>query len=167
MSAYVLTSQTVLLGTAWTGTAPGPGVAVGSISGTISSASDITSYVRSAPVGWSVAQQDTTNMGSGGYTEVIPGLTSHDQIVLDCNSDQAASALDSIVRSTLGGVASAGSDPIYVDVKPTSASRGSTNPSLVAAVYIVQWSPFGGSVGDRAAARLVLQVTGTFTQLTS
>lgn len=168
MAAFVNISRTILLGTAWTGTAPGPGVTVGSISGTISSSSDITSYVVGGPdPGWSAAEVDVTNFASQGFSVVIPGITSGDDLVLDANSDWAASQLNAIVRTTLGGVARPGSSPIYVDVKPTSSSRSATNPSFVAACYITKWTPYAGSVGSRAAASLTLRITGSFTDLTS
>lgn len=166
MAAFVIASRTTLVGTAWTGTAPGlPGTQ--SISGTIDTPTNISQWVRSSDPGFSANMVEANNDAGGGYNIVIPGLTSGDDLVFDCNSDQAASALDSIVRSTLGGIARPGSAPIYVDIKPTSASRGATNPSLVAACFISSWGPFGGAVGDRAVARLTLSVTGAFAQLTS
>lgn len=166
MAAFVNASRTILLGTAWTGTAPGPTVVTPS--GTISSPSDITAFVRGGgDPGYNAAMVDDTTFGSLGYTAVIPGLTTGDDLVFDCNSDWAASQLGPIVRTTLGGVARPGTAPIYVDIKPTSAARSATNPSFVAAVYIKAWKPFVGNVGDRAAATLTLTITGTFTDLTT
>lgn len=166
MSAFVNISRTVLLGTAWTGTAPGVGVATPS--GTITSASDISSYlVGGGDPGWSANMVDVTNHGSLGYSTVIPGITTGDDLVFDCNSDWASSQLGAIVRTTLGGVARPGSSPIYVDIKPTSSARSATNPSFVAAVFISKWQPYAGNVGGKAAARLTLTITGTFTDLTS
>jgi hypothetical protein len=166
MAQFVNVSRTVLLGTSWTGTAPGVGVATPS--GTITSASDITSYLKGGgDPAWNANMVDVTSMGSLGYTCVIPGLTTGDDLVFDCNSDWAASQLGPIVRTTLGGVARPGSSPIYVDIKPTNASRSATNPSFVAAVYIKKWTPYSGGVGDRAAAQLTLTITGTFVDLTS
>lgn len=166
MAAFVNISRTILLGTAWTGTAPGVGVATPA--GTISSASDISSYlVGGGDPGWSANMVEVTNHGSLGYTSVIPGITTGDDLVLDCNSDWATSQLGPIVRTTLGGVARPGSSPIYVDVKPTSSSRSATNPSFVAAVFISKWSPVGGNVGGKAVGRLTLTITGTFIDLTS
>lgn len=164
MAAFVNISRTVLIGTAWTGTAPGIGVVTPA--GTITAASDLTPFVVSGgDPGWSANMVDITNMGSLGYTSVIPGLTTGDDLVFDCNSDWAASALGPIVRSTLGGIARPGTSPIFVDIKPTSVARSATNPSLVAAVYISKWSPYGGGVGARSAASLTLTITGTFLDL--
>lgn len=167
MAAFVITSKMTLLGTAWTGTAPGlPGTQT--ISGTITSTSDISTFVRGGgEPGWKTAMESTTNEGSGGYSAVIPGITTGDDLVFECNSDQAASQLDVIVRTTLGGVSRAGSVPVYVDIKPTNAARSVTNPSFVAAVFISAWSPFAGSVGGVAIGRLTLTTTGAFGQLTA
>lgn len=166
MAAFVNVSRTILLGTAVTGTAPGPAVATPA--GTITSTSDISPFVvGGGDPGWNANMVDVTNFGSLGYTCVIPGITTGDTLVFDANSDWAATQLGVIVRTTLGGVARPGSSPIYVDIKPTSAARSATNPSFFAAVYISKWSPYGGSVGARAAASLELTITGTFIDLTS
>lgn len=167
MAAFTNISRTVLLGTAWTGTAPGlPGTQT--ISGTITSTSDISTFLKGGgDFGWTTAMEDITNHGAGGYVAQIPGLTSGDELVFDCNSDAAASQLDVIIRTTLGGVSRAGSSPIYIDIKPTSSSRAATNPSLVAACFITKWSPWTGAVGSRAAASLTLTITGKFDYLTS
>lgn len=169
MSSFVLVSKTILVGTTWSApsTAPGPIVPLPTIAGTISSSSDISRYVTSGDHGASTAMEDVTNFASGGYSEMIPGLTSGDDLVLECNSDNAASALYSIVTTTLGGLSRAGSSPVYVDVKATSSARSATNPSFVAAVWIKSWQPFSGQAVKKAAARLTLSVTGQFGYLTS
>lgn len=164
MAAFVSTARMILLGTAWTGTAPGPTVVTPA--GTISSASDISSFVRSgAEPSYNAAMQDATTFGSLGYTVVIPGLTSGDDIVIEANSDFAASQLRAIIVTTLGGIARPGSAPIYFDIKPTNAARSATNPSLVGACFISSYKPVQGGVGDVATTALTLSVTGTFVDL--
>ena len=166
MAAFVNISRTTLLGVAWTGTAPGPTVVTPA--GTITSTSDISPFVVSGgDPAYNAAMVDITNFGSLGYTTVIPGLTTGDELVFDANSDWAAAQLGSIIRTTLGGIARPGSSPIYVDIKPTSAVRSATNPSFVAACYISKWGPVGGAVGARAVAQLTLTITGTFIELTA
>lgn len=167
MTTFVLTSKTIGVGTTWSApsTAPGYIVPAPTIAGTISSGSDLTPYTKTADVGFSTAMQDVTTYASAGYTTVIPGLTTGDDIVLEMFSDFAASQVWIIVQTTLGGLSRAGSSPVYVDVKNTSAARGATNPSFVGAVYLSKWSPAGGSVGSAAVASLTLTVTGQFTHL--
>ena len=162
MAAYVNTSRMVQLGTAWTGTAPGlPGTQT--ISGTLTSAQDISTFVKSGNPATSAAMQDVTTFGSGGFTAVIPGLKSGDDITFECVSDYAASQLYSIVQTTLGGLGAL----VYLDIKPTNAARSATNPTFAAAGYISAWSPIGGSVGDAGMASLTISITGKFSDLTS
>jgi hypothetical protein len=168
MAAFVITSKTTLLGTAWTGTAPGPNVDPTTITGTISSSSNISSFVRGGgEPSFQTAMEETTGQGAYAFRTVIPGITSGDDLVFEANSDTAASQLDAIIRSTLGGVARAGASPIYVDIKRTSAARGATNPSFVAACHISKWAPIMGATGAVASTQLVLTITGSFTELTS
>lgn len=166
MAAFVNTNRMILLGAAWTGTAPGPTVVTPA--GTITTPSDISSFVRGGgDAVYNAAMVDITNFGSLGYTVVIPGITSGDDLVLEANSDFAASQLRAIVFTTLGGIARAGTAPIYFDIKPTNAARSATNPSFIGACYISKWSPVSGNVGDAATAQLTLTITGTFTDLVS
>lgn len=169
MSSFVLVNKTILIGTTWSApsTAPGPIVPLPTIAGTISGSSDISRYCTSGDHGATTAMESVVNFASGGYEEVIPGLTSGDDIVLECNSDNAASALYSIVTTTLGGLSRAGSSPVYVDIKATSSSRSATNPSFVAAVWLKAWTPFAGAAVKPAKAKLTLAVTGQFTYLTA
>ena len=162
MAAFVNTSRTILLGAAWTGTAPGlPGTQT--VSGTISSASDISSYVRGGAPSPSVAMLDGTNFASGGFTVQYPGLKSGDTITFDIIADFASSTVYPIIQTTLGGLGSL----VYMDLKPTSSSRAATNPSFVAAAYVSQWSPLTGNVGDLGAMTLGLTITGKFDYLAS
>ena len=162
MAAFVNTSRTILLGAAWTGTAPGlPGTQT--VSGTISSASDISAYVRGGNPAPSVAMQDGTNFASGGFVIQYPGLKTGDTITFYIIGDYASSTVYPIIQTTLGGLGSL----VYLDLKATSASRGATNPSFVAAAYISQWQPIGGNVGDLASMSLGLTITGKFDYLAS
>lgn len=166
MAAFVNVSRMVLLATAVTGTAPGPTVVTPA--GTLTTPSDISSFVRSGgDPAWKAAMVDITNFGSLGYTVVIPGITTGDTLTFVCNSDWAASQLGPIVRTTLGGVARPASAPIYGDIKNNNAARSATNPSFFFAAYISKWGPYAGAVGDAATSALELTITGTFVDLTS
>jgi len=152
----------VLLGAAWTGTAPGlPGTQT--VSGTVTTPSDISAFVRSGNPSPSVAMQDGTNFASGGFTVQYPGLKSGDEITFDIIGDFASATVYPIVQTTLGGLGAL----VYLDLKATNASRGATNPSFVAAAYISNWQPIGGSVGDLGAMSLTLSITGKFDYLAS
>ena len=164
MAAFVNTSRMIQLGVAWTG-AVAPG-AMGSTAltntGVITTPQDISAYVKSGNQSLSVATQDTTTFGSGGFTQVIPGLRSGDDITFECLSDFAASTLYPIVQTTLGGLGAA----VFLDIKATNSARGATNPSFAAFGYISNWTPAGGSVGDTAMASLTITISGRFGDIT-
>ena len=164
MAAYVNLNRMVQLGTAWTGTvAPGVGGSTAvTNTGTLTSPQDISAFVRSGNPSTSAAMQDVTTFGSGGFTQVIPGLKSGDDITFECVSDFAAAQLYAIVNTTLGGLGAA----VYLDIKATNATRSATNPSFAGFGYISSWTPAGGSVGDAAMATLTISISGRFADIT-
>lgn len=159
MSSLVLTNVTTLYGTAWTGTAPGP--ANPSVSGTISSSTDLSDHIKEVKFGMKAKMEDFTTFGDGGFMTQKPGIKSAD-FSIDFNQDFAASSIDSIFNAA----ATAGT-LLYFDVKPTSSARGTSNPSIVLACYVSDYPMFGNAVGDRAAVTVGFSVTGTYARLTS
>lgn len=159
MATLVLTSQTTLYGTAWTGTAPAPGNPT--VSGTISSSTDFSDHIRQVNLNMNVAMQDFTTFGDGAFISQKPGLKGAD-VSIEFNQDFAASSVD----ATFGAVFLAGT-LVYLDFKPTNAARSATNPSYVYALYVTTYPPIGQSVGDRAAATVEFSVTGTYARLTA
>ena len=164
MPAFINTSRMIQLGVAWTGaSAPGSmGSTALTNTGTITTPQDISAFVKSGNPGTSVATQDTTTFGSGGFTQVIPGLRSGDDITFECLSDFAASTLYPIVQTTLGGLGAA----VFLDIKATNSARGATNPSFAGFGFISSWTPAGGSVGDLAMASLTITISGRFGDIT-
>lgn len=169
MSVYVVSSKSVLGGTAWTGTAPGaPGTQT--ISGTITSTSNFSPYISAGvDVGWSADMVDFTDMASGAFKEFLPGLAAGDDIQIPLHADFAASACWSLITTVFGslGISRPGDAERYVDIKPTVAARSATNPSAVLAVFSKGIQPIQGGVGDKAVSALTLAVTGAFALLTS
>jgi hypothetical protein len=159
VATLVLTSCTTLYGTAWTGTAPGP--ANPTVSGTISSSTDFSDHIKQVNINNNVAFQDFTTFGDGAFISQKPGLKGAD-LSIDFNQDFASTQVDAIF-----GAAMLAGTLIYLDFKPTSSARGSTNPSYVYACYVAKYQPIGQSVGDRAAVTVEFAVTGTYARLTS
>jgi hypothetical protein len=150
-----------LIGTVWSGTAPGlPGTQT--ISGTITSASDLSTYTTQAMVGVKADMKDTTNFGSGAYYSEIPGIK-HGSVTLAFQQDYAASALDAIIRTTMGGLGVL----VYLDLKPTVLARSVTNPSFVCAFYIADYTFVNGNVGDKNALSFPITANGKFDWLTT
>lgn len=159
MATLVLTDTTTLYGTAWTGTAPGPGNPT--VSGTITSSTNFSDHIRQIEMNLNVAMQDFTTFGDGAFTTQKPGLKGAD-LSIEFNQDFAAGSVDAIF-----GAAFLAGTLIYLDIKPTASARGTTNPSYVYACYVAEYPPIGQSVGDRAVATVEFAVTGTYARLTS
>lgn len=159
MATLVLTNTTTLYGTAFTGTAPGSGNPT--VTGTISSSTDFSDHIRQVSLDLSVAMQDFTSFGDGAFVVQKPGLKSAD-ISIEFNQDFAASSVDAVF-----GAAFLAGTLIYLDIKPTSSARSTTNPSYVYACYVAKYPPIGQSVGDRASTSVDFAVTGTYARLTS
>lgn len=158
MPTLVLSDAVILQGSAWSGTAPGPGNPT--VSGTISSSIDFSDHVKEIKLEMKVAMQDFTTFGDGAFISQKPGLKGAD-LTLECFQDFAASETDAIF-----GAAFLAGTLIYLDIKPTSAARSATNPSYVYACY-VQSYPFGNAVGDAAMSSIGFAVTGKYARLTS
>ena len=159
MAIAVATTTKIQLAAAWTGTAPGT---ASTPSGTLSSPSDISAYCTAVEVPFTVGTQDGTTFGSAGFTVKYASLKDG-SLSLTLLNDFAATYLDSIIWSTLGGLGAT----VYFDVMPTSAARGTSNPSYVGAVIITDYKPIPVSVGGLAAVSVTWPTTGAFARLTS
>lgn len=154
MAVLALTSTKIQVAAAWTGTAPGsPGTQT--IAGTLTAGVDVSAYFTSISVDFTAATLDFTNFASGGWKAFITGLK---ETGFDCTINQDfAAAVDAAFG--FGGTYGFGTT-FYMDIMPTSAARGATNPSTVIQVINMGYSPVSGGVGDLALAKLMLQPTG-------
>jgi hypothetical protein len=164
VAVFALTSCTVQVGTAWTGTAPGGTAAP---SGTISSAIDLSSFVSQVELSFAADELDYTNFASGGWRQKLSGLASG-TVQMTLNADFAATTVDD--RFGLGGTVGfpmTSATPYYMDIRPTSQARSATNPS-----YVLGWLNLGvpvitGTVGDLAVVQYQFTMTGRPARLTS
>jgi hypothetical protein len=99
-----------------------------------------------------VAELDTTNFDSNGWTEVIGGLKSA-KLSLNFMQDFAASETEATIWPLIGTTTT-------VVVKPTAASVSATNPSYTMTVLITDWKPIGAKVGDLAVVQVSWPVSG-------
>jgi len=132
------------------------------VSGTITTTVDFTSFIKTINLGPKVAMQDMTTFGDGGFVTQKPGLKNAD-LTIEFNQDFAAASATDVVFSPLffNGTL------LYLDIKPTSAVRSTTNASYVCACYVSDYPVLGNTVGDRAAVTIGFAITGTFARLTS
>ena len=162
MTISVATTSTILLGTAWTGTAPG---AAATPSGTINSGSgtyiDATSYCQAVEVPMTSEMKDGETFGSVGFKVRYCGLKDG-ALTLTLLNDFATGLLDSKLYTLWSTQALT-----YFDVKPTSAARGTSNPSFVGAVYINDYKPMQVQVGNLVVMQYTWPTTGQFIRLTS
>ncbi len=165
MAVFAMTSPTILIGSAWTGTAPGdPGTQT--VSGTITSSTNISAMVTSIDLSLSAEELEYTNFASGGWKQKISGLKSG-TIQINFNQDFAASQVDALFG--LGGsvIPFGGSGTYYIDVKPTSSARGTTNPSYVLQVVPLAYQVLTGQAGALAQVSIQLPTTGQVARLTA
>jgi hypothetical protein len=150
-----------LVGTTWTGTAPG--AANPTVSGTIATtlSTDLSDHIKAVKINLSRANVDFTNFGSGAFVENKPGLANAD-VSIDFFNDYAASTVDALF-----GAAVIANTLYYLDIKPTSSARGSTNPSYVFGVYVSSYPPLGATVGSAAESTIGFMMAGKYARLTS
>ena len=162
MAISVPTSATLLLGTAWTGTAPGKGNPT--VSGTINSGSgtylDATPWLTTANPDLTAAVQDGTTFADGGYEAVYAGLKAGMLNLTFINDFASAQLADKLNTIGLGG-------SVYFDLKPTSSARGTSNPSDVGQAIITSLPRFNASVGNLSVVSVSWKLNGTFATLTS
>lgn len=120
---------------------------------------DVSSYVRKAELSVEVEDKDVTTFGSAGWTERIGGLKSG-ELSIEFLNDFAASDLDSDMWALLGTV-------VTFEVRPTSASVGTSNPKYTGSVLVNAWNPIEGGVGDEATVGVSYPVTGAVTRATA
>ncbi len=163
MAVIALNSLYIAVAASTTGgTAPGGATAPTGCS--LSSASDLSSWVTATEAGADLATQDSTTYGSGGYTAVVAGLKSG-VLNLGLLNDFAASSLNALIGMN-GSVISFGSTG-FVEVRLTSSSRSSTNPGFICKVLHNGWRPFNASVGNIPMVQWNPVIIGGFAELTA
>lgn len=163
MTVQTATTATIQIGTAWTGTAPGPGVTVSSISGTINTGSgtyiDATGLCQAVDVPMTTDMEDGTTFASKGFKVQYPGLKGA-QVALTMLNDFEDNGLD----EKLYGLWAAGTQCYYY-VKPTDSAVGAGNPAYVGAFHVNEWKPIQVPVGKLVVMQYAFPVNGSFTRL--
>lgn len=122
---------------------------------------DLSDHVRSVSLPIEVDAQEATTMGATMKTSK-PGLKDG-KIEVVFAQDYASNKVD----ATIAPLAIAGTEVVVV-VKPTSAAVSATNPSYTATVFVSNYSPVDGSVGDLQEAKCELSIaSGDIARATS
>jgi len=121
--------------------------------------SDISANTARAELVINAAEVDTTDFGSGGFTEVIGGLRSG-QVTLDFHNDFGAGGVSNLLKDLVGTIGT-------VVIDPTGAGAGATNPVYTAEVLISSFTPISGAVGDLATFSVTFPTSGSVTFATA
>lgn len=120
---------------------------------------DISANTARAELVINAAEVDTTDFGSGGFTEVIGGLKSG-QVTLDFHNDFGAGGVSDLLKDLVGTIGT-------VVIDPTGAGAGATNPVYTAEVLISSFTPIAGAVGDLATFSVTFPTSGSVTFATA
>lgn len=122
---------------------------------------DYSAQVASADLAIAIDAVETTNMGSGGDREYLPGLRGK-TLNVTFVKDGDLSGLDAAVFTAI-----AGAGTLSFEVRRTSSSVSATNPKYTGTCVITGWSPINGAVGARYEGQISWTVTGALTRATS
>ena len=162
MAIIALTQLYVAVATGTTGgTAPGGTVAPTgcALSGTVS---DISAYVTGVQQDADYDTPDVTTFGSGGFRAFVAGLK-QGKLSLTLLNDYAASALNSLIGLAGSTVAVGGTG--FLEIRPTSGARSTSNPGLVCKILNQNWQTFNAQVGAVPTCSWAPQITGGFAEL--
>lgn len=120
---------------------------------------DISSNCARAELVINAAEVDTTDFGSGGFTEVIGGLKSG-QVTLDFHSDFGTGAVSSIFQDLVGTIGTV----TLIAGNGTAASA--ETPQYTANVLVNSFTPISGAVGDLSTFSVTFPTSGEISYAT-
>jgi hypothetical protein len=112
---------------------------------------DVSAYCKSWTLSIDVAELDTTDFASSGWTEVIGGLKSF-TLAVELMDDFAVGTIDDDIFAALGTVCA-------FQAKVNAGAISTSNPEYQGSVLITQ-DVVGGAVGDLAAKSLTFAGSG-------
>lgn len=120
---------------------------------------DLSAHTSKIELKAEVDEQDVTTFASGGWTELLGGLSSG-ELSVGFKQDVAAAALDATMWPLFGSV-------VPFEVRLSNTAVGTSNPKWTGNVLIKEWQPIGGSVGDVAEMDLSFPTSGPFIRATA
>jgi hypothetical protein len=121
---------------------------------------DLSSSIARAELSINVADVDTTDFGSNGYTELIGGLKSG-SVSIDFHQDYAAASVEATVFPLLGTIATA------VIIAGNGSAASSVTPAYTATLLVNNWNPVSGAVGDLSTVSVTWPTSGAVTKATA
>ena len=121
---------------------------------------DISTACARAELVINAAEVETTDFGSGGFTEVIGGLKSG-TISLDFHQDFGADAVSTLFLDTVGTVV------VFTLIAGNGTAAGTDTPLYTVSALITSFTPVSGAVGDLGTFSVSFPTTGAITYATS
>ena len=121
---------------------------------------DISTACARAELVINAAEVETTDFGSGGFTEVIGGLKSG-TLSLDFHQDFGVDAVSTLFLDTVGTVV------VFTLVAGNGTTASTTTPLYTASALITSFTPVSGAVGDLGTFSVSFPTTGAITYATS
>jgi hypothetical protein len=120
---------------------------------------DVSGACARAELVINAAEVETTDFGSGGWTEIIGGLKSG-QVTLDFHNDFGAGGVSALFEDLVGTIGT-------VELIPNGTAVSATNPRHTAEVMINSFTPISGAVGDLATFSVTFPTSGAVTYATA
>ena len=120
---------------------------------------DVSGACARAELVINAAEVETTDFGSGGWTEIIGGLKSG-QVTLDFHNDFGAGGVSALFQDLVGTIGT-------VELIPNGTAATSTNPKYTAEVMINSFTPVSGAVGDLATFSVTFPTSGAVSYATA
>ena len=121
---------------------------------------DISSSCARAELVINAAEVDTTDFGSGGFTELIGGLKSG-TVTLDFHSDFGSGAVSELFQDLVGTIGTV----TIIAANGTAASASS--PQYSATVLVNSFTPVSGAVGDLSTFSVSFPTSGEISYATA
>ena len=121
---------------------------------------DISTACARAELVINAAEVETTDFGSGGFTEVIGGLKSG-TLSLDFHQDFGVDAVSTLFLDTVGTVVD------FTLVAGNGTAAGTDTPLYTVSALITSFTPVSGAVGDLGTFSVSFPTTGAITYATS
>jgi len=121
---------------------------------------DISTACARAELVINAAEVETTDFGSGGFTEVIGGLKSG-TLSLDFHQDFGTDAVSTLFLDTVGTVV------IFTLIAGNGITMSETTPKYTVSCLITSFTPVSGAVGDLASFSVSFPTTGAITYATA
>ena len=121
---------------------------------------DVSSSCARAELVINAAEVDTTDFGSGGFTELIGGLKSG-TVTLDFHSDFGSGAVSELFQDLVGTIGTV----TIIAANGTAASASS--PQYSATVLVNSFTPVSGAVGDLSTFSVSFPTSGEISYATA